>query len=538
MSEEAKLSILMDNSQAAAELERMANAWERAAQAQKEAMNRGLGSPMGRAWDATNAAGSGMGATVGAAGATEDWKRAVSGLRASAQELKTAVEAAGRMASGQRPAGMFGGMGGMLSGAMSAAGVAAAGQGMSMVASSLDKLNDSTLSASQRTQAFAESLPLVGSFVRGIREMTEAVQGVTDRLRRQALAGEIHGLENPSRLATEFKQGELSTSSAGRRGLADYWQGQARAGFAGLGVADPRNLYDPYQRSAFSRQIGLAQSRQGIQAEIAEVEARQRGQEKERKNAEWEAGVASNDAGEAKENYERLRKEKGGPTFLGINVYSNRNKAEIDQAARDAQHTAQLEIQAREKLKRITEEGQQTAIELEQKKSAAVRASIDIEKEKLTVLKEQEGIVRAQTQSWGRATGAERQVMLAWAKQAQKDPNSLARGQLDKLANYAPNMVARIYEQRGERDPGLREFQDLTKDLNNTPQGLGDNMREQQALEKKIADMSAKSAASAAEASSKAFDSFVKQIIDQFDAILKAKLAELTAGQIRRANGG
>lgn len=519
MSEEAKVSILMDNAQAAAELERAAAAWERAANAQSAATK-----------EQKEAAASQL---LAAQAAARVARERTSSLQQSAyqQALQASGVPSGLYATMGAPGSGLGGAMGAAAGAM---GVYAAGHAMSAAAGAMAKLGDSTKRFDERLMSAAEGIPVVGTLVKGFRDLAEAVKGSADAMRRQAMAAEAIGGTMPMQHRARYAEMGAGTQAGVLRSTSTFWAGQARRGFAGLGVADPRNLYDPYQAGAFSRQIGLAQSKQGILAGIAETEARGRGLNDERVGLDNLRTGAMDRLRSAQGDEQKAR---AGAHWLGSSVFGN-SKAEIDRASRAQLQASRELMEIEQKIKENTENRQQNAMELERKRGELVGHSIALEKERLTVLKEQEGIVRAQTQGWGRATGAERQVATAWARQAQRDPNSLARGQWDYLQRFAPNFVARHMEQRGEADPMLREFQALTGTLNNTPQGLGANLREQQDVEKRIAELSTKKSADTARLLEGAFGKFTDDIIAALLRIVKIRGDEIRNGQTIRNNGG
>ena len=487
-SDDVRLSILMDEN-SVAQLERAALAMERAALAMEKSS--------GAARNSTAQ----YGATGGTAGDSNPSQGA------------TRPTAAERMSDGMRwmenrfsdsgPTGQF---------------FAPISRAMGNFGNSLDKLNDSTLTTTSRMGAFVETLPVIGQFTRGLREAISGLAGLSDRLRTQSQIAETAASINQGvRTSFDF-QGGLEVERAIRSGRAGMAGAMAGRGFAGLGVDDPANLYDPFQATAFTRQISIAQQSQLVQLGIGDATSRVTALDEQIRRAEQNRRLAEDRVRGSQAMDSRAR---AGVSWMGY--LSGSDKGDIDKSSRELLNNRQDLIAWEEKIRDLTRQRQEAGIDLERKRGEELQLNVTREQERLRVLQEQEGLVRAQTQAFGAMYPGQRQMAVNFLRQAkEKGSDTLTPFMLTFLRNAgAGQWVAREFERRGEKDPLNKEFQQLQGPEGNMPQTLGENLAAQRQAQKNLAELSMKIEASTTEAFSREFEKFVKTLISQMTAIVK-----------------
>lgn len=463
------------------------------------------------------------------------------------------------------------GKGGFQGAVIGGAGIHYAATAIQQVAHGLSALGNSFLDARQKVQSIVESIPVLGTLMHGLRELGEAVSGTADVLRRQAMAFSLRGAEEPATLRNVQEEGALRMRGAGLAAVAAARERQAQAGLAGAGLAAPRGaaLYDPLMMGRFGRQLGLAQTRLTHEAELAGLQAE--AEKIQGRGVQLDAVRSSlrDDLAAAKAREEAIRAEPGwgnagirgaqaaGPvgfaaghaaeTFGFGDYFTGGYKGRLDEAMRERVLAAEKLELIEEQIAGHQKETQASQAALAQKRKELAQDDLAMAREKLGVLREQEGILRGTASSFYRMVGGEREMLLAWKKQAdEKGFDSLLPTQVDDMVSMgggAGSVVGRWAErniaQLMDKDPGFKEFAKVWDDpaLKGGPLGIGQNLREQARLEKEIWEMSHKVEAKAAASFNAAFDNFLDRLIKAMDGKVTAAVARLE-GQLRHQQAG
>lgn len=423
----------------------------------------------------------------------------------------------------------------------------AAGVGVTFLGSSLqglaervNKLGDPFLDVGQKMQALREGIPVVGGLLKGLREFGEALSGVAAQLAQQEQLAQLIGTISEGRMAGAHEEAGLRTRGAGLQAVAGARWLQQRQGFAGLGVADPAQPLDPLQMARFGRQVGYATQRQTLEAEQAGLSREGVGLaaeldrlEKARTGAADFHGRASARVGHYRAERERL----GRPVAKG----------ELDQAMRDQLQGAQELQRIEEQIKKTKEEAQTNALAQAEKEKQIGLNRLESEKEKLSLLREQEGVLRGTASSFYDLHGGQREMILAWKKQADtKGFGSLLPQQVRMMAQMGGAGVQRWAErnimEEMSKDPKFKEFAGAFARGDALMQGadlsVTGNVRQQVQLEKTLADLGrdveAKAAAAFAAAFGKSIDGLVKAIDDVVNARVRELQARLQHGHLQR----
>lgn len=439
-------------------------------------------------------------------------------------------------------------------GGLALAGVQTAGWAMSRFADGLNKINDPLMDAGQRFRAVTEGLPVIGGFIKGLRELQEAVSGVAGRI---ALNTRKHQLDTPRTLGWyETMQSEygLHVRQSGLAGAAETLAEQEKGGFAGLGVADPGNPLDPLQMARFGRQIGYARERQGLEAEGARlnqetIERNSRLQQLERERKKLAVRDESRENAIARIEEARKRGyDVSYRTGERVKVGSNYGKVQLVKAAEDRILIAQEALKVEEQIKKVKEEQQAGALAVAENQKKTAENALHAEREKLALLREQGELLRGTAQSFGRSTAGERAMALAWVKQAnEKGFDSLIPKQVATIEKvYGPvasRWAERNYTQQAARDPNFKEavaaFGDPSlKGANLDPVA---NVRQQVELQKTLVELGQKVETKAAAAFEKAFGNSIDGLVKAMERIVNARVAELEArlkhGEVVRGGG-
>lgn len=134
-----------------------------------------------------------------------------------------------------------------------------------------DTMSDSTLSSRQRQERVSESIPLLGGIAKSVREFGEAVNGVTDRLRRNAIDMDRFRTLQP------IAAGMLhQTDVMGQASYAGVARGRALGGMASpnLGPSDRTTVAGEFAFQRFEMTSPARERERMAQTEVqAAVEA-------------------------------------------------------------------------------------------------------------------------------------------------------------------------------------------------------------------------------------------------------------------------
>lgn len=433
------------------------------------------------------------------------------------------------------------------------------GRGLSGLARKLDILSDPFTTGHQKVTGATESIPVLGTVLRGLREFGEALQGLNTKLKLQAFEAEIESTKEPLRIEHESQRYGLGIRQAGRTGLARARAAQAAAGFAGTGIADPSSVFDPLVMGRFSRQLGYAEHRMTLEAERTGLGDELGALEAEGVRLQDVMGAATHNRDKAMFRRDIAQLQLGGQmpaigpdpfsAFGQIAMRSVSGGAAKPQADLQRAHLDLVREEAQ--VGQVAKQTQENILQIQEKKSAIAQkdkeiaqAGIALEREKLGVLREQSDIIRGSSQSYFRAIGGRREMALAWLKQAnEKGFQTLIPQQVDEivgvLGQAGGRWAQRNYEQMASRDP---KFQDALRQLNDPAlQGadfnLGKNLEAQRDLEKTIWDMTLKTEAKATAAFADAFGTSIDRLVAAMQKVMDAKVAELDARLRMQAQG-
>lgn len=401
---------------------------------------------------------------------------------------------------------------------------------MANTASSMEKLNDSTLTAGQRIQGFAESLPVVGQLARGLRELGNAVTGTTDALHRQAQSADRIAANMAAVHATEGQKIGMNIEGAGRLGRASVAATMAGRGFAGLGVADLADRNNPMMFGSWVRQIDISRQEQGARLGLAEAQARHDAAVREQEKALTGRDKVRGEFDKADKRFQAAEAAGRGWSWLSV---TGGTKTEIDEAGRARKQASDDLIAKEQHLQEATRARQESALEMERKRGEIIQSNISREQERLGILQQQEGLVRAQTQAFGGALKPQRQMAVSFLRQAeQKGWGSLMPSQLDMISRMGGGQrVQRELERRGEADPLTGEFRRLLGEGGNMPQGLSENLESQDKSRRSIAEMQMNLEASTTKAFAEKFDKFIDTLLKSMDRVVQEKAKELETRQ-------
>jgi hypothetical protein len=361
------------------------------------------------------------------------------------------------------------------------------GSAMRELAAGFNTMGNSTLSATQRMQQFGEGLPVIGTLISGLRHLSESLMGVSDRIRMAAQFGEITRSMQSAGLNASLRKYGGMTELDEQRGRLIALAGTELQGFDGLGVGDIGGLNDPMRRASWERQIGIASQRDPIRANIGALEGRMTGLQREAQMLEMERRTAVGNLERATEREGAARRGSfTAQNYLTFGMFDGSNKALLTEAVTERANAATQVSRIEEEIARNMERQKATNQELGRERNHEARVMIEFERERLQVLKEQEGMIRQQSYSFGRMTGAERQYMLNLARKfKERGGANMLPQELDQLNAVLPYQVGRAFESRGEAAPELQQIRGLFPD-DPTAQGLAANLRGQTDLQKRL----------------------------------------------------
>lgn len=411
------------------------------------------------------------------------------------------------------------------------------GSQMTQVSQTLNTLSDTTANAATRMRALYESAPVFGLLVRQLNQFSDALRGVTAALhisaqRHETLQAAYSG--EPERVAF---RGQLGTESARLGGVAGMRRAQQWLGFAGLGVPglSDADRFSPMMMGRFERQIGIAQQRQAAEAELhgadREVAALERRQGVLAKEEErWKA---SRERGMERFNWFNAQAGTVAPAFAG-NV-----RVEMDDAAREVQRSEQALLQTREQQKAADEQLRDKGLERDRKRHELLKIDVALERERLGVLREQEQLQRGTGSTLSGMLPMQRGLINQFVRQMnERGFESLNIYQRQAIAGAGPMgqmVVQRGLEQMAENDPIGREIQrGLARNLPEmagAPANLGENLRQQEGLQKRLVELTQQIEANTAEAFAKTFDSFIEVLMKRLEAVILQRQEAIGGGQ-------
>lgn len=409
------------------------------------------------------------------------------------------------------------------------------GSAMQQLAAGFNAMGNSTMTATQRIQAFSEGLPVIGTLIAGLRQLSESIMGVSDRIRMATQFGEITRTMQAGTLRTTMARYGGMTEVGEQQGRLIALAGTELQGFEGLGVGDIGALNDPMRRASWERQIGIAGQRDAIRANIGAVEGRMAGLRTEREVLEIERQRATMNLEQATEREQGTRKSSFTAfNYLTFGAFDGANKASLTEAVTARANAATNLKQIEEKIAENIEKEKASTQELARERNREARVMIELDRERLQVLREQEGMIRQQSHGFGRMTGAERQYMLNLARKfKERGGAGMLPQELDQLNAVLPYQVGRAFEARGEAAPELQAIRGLFPG-DPASGGLAANLRGQTDLQKRLYELTAKAEADLGRTLEDGLGRFLQSLIKQLSTVLKAQSDEMTLGMRMR----
>lgn len=452
----------------------------------------------------------------------------------------------------------------------------------------LTTLSDSTLTSAQQMQQIARDLPIIGGLIAGAQAMIQAPQH--DVIYQGGITADKARSDSSSNWAMMQRRAGIRQQEAEATGIATERDKQHRAGFAGLGVAIPDNVHDTMGAAHFSRQIETAQRIQDVRAEKSGIEARKAAQEKELDELREKRGVEDGDKStglargvwNANQHAADIEKRKPsnkswvdyvgnvagadrpGRTWneFGTALQGNRagrtwneafHQSLADEKKPEDTKKSHDGLQAHKDFQtannRVIEkeiELRGTAADLVRKQGEELKALAGHDKDRLSLLRQQEGVVQGQVQSFGSLTKAQQSMAIRLLEKSRdRGFDSLSFGERNDLRRYGGGQVVdRGIEKMMDKDPDFKKFQHLIADNTGDPtaprKGLGEIRTEARGLEIKLAETRTAIEASTTKALQGSFAGLEEAIVALMSKVALSLKGEITMRTIlaNMAKGG
>jgi hypothetical protein len=349
-----------------------------------------------------------------------------------------------------------------------------ASMGMRSYAEVLNTLGDSSLSSAQKTRMLVEGIPIIGSLVSGIRQLSEALSGLAERMR----------------IATWQTQQNLAANAADASGKANYWN-QRLTDFGSLARETELKkavlpAMGPTKRDTYMDELAYkrAQEMQPIKDRLPVAQAEERAAKTTHEASIELLNAAKADSAKyrtgrnvAQAEHDKLKSGGGGLDenrkgrswhipFTNTNFQWNSFSQESE---RQFALQKQMMLMKEESEKLAKNEGVVAAAAnseaergaaLERAKSATRQINIEMGKSELQQLQQKEGLLSSQASRVGAMHLGQKMRMTGIAKQIEeRGYDSLIPQQRDALRGVAPEYVRAQDERRGSNDPMTLAFQ-------------------------------------------------------------------------------
>lgn len=395
-------------------------------------------------------------ATQSAAQATQQLTAAQAQAEARNRIVRQQNETMIRESMAAQGAGQGGAGGGMGGGLMAKAGVAglAAWGGIKAIGAlaagatnTIAARNDATLSPEQRSEKMRESLPIIGGLLKGFRELKEAADGTTNKLKLMAQHFEYDTAV--IRAHNEAGRGEAANIAAQfslkRAAYAQNEYADAKAPMAQLGAGD---------QSTVAGERAMEQARRRLPLEMAERQARLG-----KVGARADVMDTTREAEKAQQRFDQAKaaREAAIGDVQGASGKVGRRQAEFNLSR------SLIELEARRNELVAARERQQASIgNAVQAESAHRKALIGIDRERLQVLVEQEQRIKGAATSFGALSEAEKTEAVEVANRAKQQGFGALTPEQKALLQRAGggDFVQKGNENIGLRDDRFKQIQE------------------------------------------------------------------------------
>jgi hypothetical protein len=466
------------------------------------------------------------------ADAGEDAVRALrEGLRKEAQQTQQAASVGGQSWGGRAAAGLDS-IGSKASVALQVASVMAdkLGNWMRTAAGGLNIANNRDMAGFQKTERLVEMVPVVGNLINSFRQLRDAVDGTTERMRQESIRHEQAMLALTIRSETETgARSRLTGIQEARAGVAAYGAGPA--------------AYNPTDRSTGRGAIDYAEEQQRLaSADNADMARRQ---------AMIDRQMAGTLAGRVAPIEEQLRAAHGSRTRAAANVreiYSRSSDvtssgnradlaAQLNQVAEANQRILALEQQRRQ----AADEAAQAGVRAAQSESQARRAVIEQMRTELSILRDRERSMVSAAQTIARATPYERDIARRFGEQARSQGiESLLPQQRQIVEQFFPNFAAGELARVGEQDPLFAFGRDVMGEQGSG--GVGRSIAETRGqvnrVQAEVRNEIILDQAALADEIVRALGPALATFIESMRSEARARASELTRGRLVTINSG
>ena len=432
--------------------------------------------------------------------------------------------------------------------------LAALGTTLQTVASASNIYQSSLLTGAQASRQFAESIPIIGRLASAWHNFTDMVSGTLARLAEQAVRYEYRAGTTSAMLSAQSQATPIERQIEGAQ--ARYESRRFAPGRATMFSAAPGNVFDPYALSAWSGRLPLERQIFDQRAHLSQIDLQARAErqretglrgriaELQRESQTAQRGLVGAQNAEDQRTHGRdhfregrwVRGTAAAAWDAGAEFFSpTRRKAEIDDhAQRRAALEKELHGQQALLQQSLARQGE-LAVERAQKESELRKTLVELDRQRLGILRQQETVIRQQQTTFAGLTRGQQSLALRFARQGRENFASLNPYQRRALVEAgAGDFVQRGLEQMGERDPRNREFRELTSPFGG--KSLGETLREKVALEQKIQVDIVHDDDKLARTLELALEKFGTAQIRIVNEAVNALVNQLVAGQIQRQN--
>jgi hypothetical protein len=331
-------------------------------------------------------------------------------------------------------------------GAPVAAGAAAiyGGQlGVNKTAQAMEILSDSTLSGARQTQKLVEQLPIFGGFAKSLDNLSKAMVGLSETLRRNerqtSVFRAVHSIESAAQIRINASQAELATSQSKFQGLRDL-PGLAQGPTARSTVAEQRE----YERFLRFAPLETKQRLAGV-----DIVAARRGRNET--GRQLEAAEMSRQEIEERRTgiFQQISRVKARD--YRVEGSADRQRKLDDLYTRLARADTELESKGKE-IEAIRLRYKEQSVALGEKESAQRKVGIEYARTELEILRQREQIATSQARTLGGMSVVEREMALASAKLVKR--HGLERLPPDVRArakSLFPGTIGKMEEELGQR---------------------------------------------------------------------------------------
>lgn len=431
--------------------------------------------------------------------------------------------------------GLLGAAVGGIAGMASLAGLQSA---LTTVGKMADIASNSLMTEAQRSQSLAESIPVVGGIVKAWRELTEVMDGTTDRIRVNA---EAHALETrmisieSEKRAQIFSVEQRAVEASAKASASDrieFNPDMKRPGFAG---PKPIRMLEAPKDFLDERELRSVERRFHDPHKELEIRRAQLAQADTAKKADKAGRAAVTEAGEEYQRRKMSQKRLGNIIEEENTPGHPRMKAAIAiETSAGLEHT-QKQIAAEQELQRQSNRETQAEIGYAQQVHAMADLTLNKERERLSVLKEQEGRLKEQAVAYGGLDEGAKAMAQQAAEQVKTHGfGSLAVEQKAALQRAGfGEFVGRENVKQAEADPTLAA---LRANLGEVGGGLAGKRKEIFQLEKAIEVKVVQNQEQLDRSIEKALNDQREWIVDSIKRVAAAQKAAAEIEKIQKRN--